>query len=760
MKRRKFIQYFRNISGAAFVGIPPVALYRNHQSESSFGKEDNTRVTPERMRPETGKIFSELRHYNGKPTVFVNGKPYFPMAFISYYPKQFRYKRIRESGIRFFSLSITLGDRFVAAYRKGKVRLDKKGIWDSPDQIDINLLDMSVNEILDVAPDAFIFPRVFCDSPGWWDSFHPAETSRTNDGLPLRQSFSSLIWRKETAEVLRKIVRHISQSSYADRIIGIHVTAGETEESAHHDWSGCVDYSLAAQRNFRHWLLRKYNRDERLIETLFNQKIDQISIPSPELREKAEFGNFYDPQKSGLIIDYNIFKGEEVVESLDFLCKAVKEESNGSLLTGVFYGYTLVEWRDHLALSLLLKSPYIDFLSSTNGGGKKTIIGEHDMHFLTETDSIQKSNKLFYYEADTRTCMSRWISELQPDVDPYHEYDSEGWLGPETIEKSLELLKAVFSRVICTGSANWWFDLWGGWYDNEKILNLFSGMQKVGDESIHLPRGSVSQVCVIVQEKALLYYATASRKTTWIGQQMSQIGKLGAPYDIYLFDDILHMDFSKYKTIIFLNTFLLSNVERLAISQKCMCDNRYLLWLYTPGMIGDKIAVSNVASLVNMDVNYDDNHIESEINVKLPDRELTYTGAKVSPFLYIKSGSDHIYGWTKDEFAVLGEKKEKDYSTVLACAPPVPWQVIQYYAMKAGVHIYSTEGDVVYANQSYLSVSSLTAGKKKISLPEKCQLVEFPGNGNTANFNKEHEIDFLANSCHFFKIVKKGSLPK
>ncbi len=48
-----------------------------------------------------GKVVCELKQYNGKPTVFVNGKPYFPMAFLSYFPKQFRYKNMRESGIRF-----------------------------------------------------------------------------------------------------------------------------------------------------------------------------------------------------------------------------------------------------------------------------------------------------------------------------------------------------------------------------------------------------------------------------------------------------------------------------------------------------------------------------------------------------------------------------------------------------------------------------------------------------------------------------------
>ncbi|MCE5345555.1 MAG: beta-galactosidase [Bacteroidales bacterium] len=755
MRRRKFINHVKNLGGAAIVSMYPASLYGDTLLQAASGKDDTKSASPDNDNIEKGKVFSEVKQFNGKPTLFVNGKPYFPMAFISYYPKLFRYKNMRESGMRFFSLSITLGDRFVAAYRKGKVRLDKKGIWDGPDKIDYDLFDKSINEILEVAPDAFIFPRIFCDSPSWWDSFHPSETSRTYEGLPLRQSFSSIVWRNETAEVLRKIVRHISESPYADRIIGIHVTAGETEEAAHHDWLGSVDYSLAAQKKFRQWLLMKYNNDENKIETLFNIGFDQIRIPSPEERGKAEFGDFYDPVKSGLVIDYNIFKAEEIVESIGFLCQAVKKESIGSLLTGVFYGYTLVEWRDHLALSLLLHSPYIDFLSSTNGGGKGTRIGEHDMHFLTETNSLQKANKLFYYEADTRTCMSKWISEMQPDVDPYHEYDTEGWLGPETVEKSLELLKAVFSRVICTGSANWWFDLWGGWYDHEKILNLFSKMQKIGDESLNLPRGSVSQVCVIVGEKSLLYYATASRKSTWIGQQMSQVGKLGTPYDIYLLEDLKDLDISKYRMFIFLNTFLIKGEEREIINRKCMTDNRVLLWLYAPGMINDKISITNVSSFMDMEIGFEEKLSGSEIDVKLPGKEIVYNGANVSPFLYIKGNADTILGRTKDGYSVLGEKKGNGYSNVLACVPPVPWQVIQYFAIKSGVHIYSKEGDIVYANQSYLSVSALVSGKREILLPGKFRLQELLGNRTEYKPCREHKVFFPAESCKFFRISKK-----
>lgn len=750
MLRRSFIKNVSGAGGALVAGVVPLAAAKPDDSPAERFSSHVLQNAANGKRK--GRAVSEVRQYNGKPTVFVNGKACFPMAYLSYYPAQFRYENLYKSNVGFFSLSVSLGDRFVAAYRNGRVKPEKMGIWDGPDHINFGQLDQSILEILKVAPDAYIFPRIFCDSPSWWDSAHPSETSRTFDGLSLRQSFSSLVWRNDTVDVLRQIVRHLSEAQYADRIIGIHVSVGETEESVHHDWLGAADYSIAAQKQFREWLIERYGSEEN-IQAIFKKKPDELMVPSPEDRSHADFGRFYDPEKSSFVMAYNTFKCEEVVDVLECLCRAVKEESHKELLTGVFFGYTLVEWRDHLALSLLLKSPYIDFLSNTNGAGRLTQLGVRDMHFLSETDSIHKANKLFYYEADTRTCMSKWISQLRPDVDPYHEYDLANWLGPETIQGTLQLLKAVFSRVICTGSVNWWFDLWGGWYDHPKILALFSEMQKIGVESIHLPRQSVSEVCVIVSEKSLLYFATATRTSSWIHQQMEQIGRIGAPYDIYLLKDLKDIDLSRYKMLIFLNALALSDDEISIIRERCMGNGRILLWLYGAAIFDNSISIARMSSFLEMEIGYREIEGSFSVDVSLDNEKFSYKSAEVSPLLYIKSGATSIYGETPDNEAVMAEKKSSLFSNILACLPPLPWQLIQCFAIRANVHIYSDSGDVVYANQSYLSISAAKSGKRVVRLPKRAGLRELLESGsNELSSNQQHEIEFTEHSCKFFQL--------
>ena len=121
------------------IGSAPLICYGETSLRSSVSSEPVSNCS---FPLDSGLSGSYVKVYNGKPTMFTGNHPSFPMAYISYYPEQSRYEKMYQSGTRFFSLSITLGDGFYGAYRNGKVRLDKKGVWDAPGTIDYTLIEI------------------------------------------------------------------------------------------------------------------------------------------------------------------------------------------------------------------------------------------------------------------------------------------------------------------------------------------------------------------------------------------------------------------------------------------------------------------------------------------------------------------------------------------------------------------------------------------------------------------------------------------
>lgn len=697
-----------------------------------------------------GAVVCQIRPYHDRPTMFLNGQPRFPMAFLSYYPQPARYRQMGEHGVHVYSLSLTLTDKWINRTTQ-RVRHNTPGIWRGPDDVDWAVVEASLREILQADPQAYIFPRIFCDSPAWWDAVHPEEVRSVAPDRPLRQSLSSKAWREETAAVLRRIVRSVADSPYGNRVIGYMIGVGDTEELADRD-----DFSPPAQRSFRRWIEARSGRNDAT-----------LAIPSATEQRTAVVGNFLDPERSRLVIDYRQFQAEETVDAAIALCRAVKEASGGRLMTGVFYGYTrILPDSGHLALRRLLDSDAVDFVSnpySTGGPQSHLTVGNSDYRNFTEVDAVQKAGKLFYAETDLRTSLSRWISQTRPDIDPLGEYKHDGWLGPPTIADSRRLMKAVFAKVLIGGSANWWFDLWGGWYDDKQFGELFARMQAVGDASLQRPRQSVAQIAVVLDERAYRYLpagvAQWGGRFAWIDAQLEQLGRVGAPYDFYLLDDLRNLDLSRYRMIVFLNAFALSDDDRQTIERRVMGENRWLLWLYAPGLIRDKLAVENVSSLLGMEFQMTASHAAAKIAVTLPEGTASYEGAAVAPFLSVKQGADVASGRTPEGELVVAEKAGPACRQVFVGMPPLPWAVLQHYARQAGVHLYGTSGEVVFANASYVAISTAEPGRRTLRLPKKAALRELlvleedhaaplPSQAKT-----EFEIDGAAHACRLFEIV-------
>ena len=697
-----------------------------------------------------GKVSCEIKPCTGRPTLFFNGAPRFPMAFTSYYPQPFRYKNMADHGVHTYVVILTLTDKWLGGDKP--VKWNTRGLWRGQDTIDYSVIEKSLQEVLDADPQAIVLLRIFCDSPAWWDLLHPEETD--GGGKPgsqgLRQSFSSVRWRNDTAVALKNIVRFVSSSKFGGHVLGYMLTVGDTEEAAR----GC-DETVCAQKRFREWLFERYGKDEKTVQRLFGKSLEAISIPSAAQRSAGDCGHFLDPQKSQLVIDYRQFHSDQIVESILALCKAVKEASGGRMITGTFYGYTRL-WPDtgHLALRRLLNSKDIDFVTTAGATS------------ATETDSVLKAGKLFYSEIDTHTSLCQWISKTRPDIDPQGCYNEARWFGPPTIADSLRDLKKVFAKNLVHGWANWWFDLWGGWYDDEAFLRLFAEAQRVGDESIHLSRKSVAQVAVVLDENSFRYlpYGVAQRggKFAWIAAQMGAVGNIGAPHDFYLLDDLKDLDLSPYRMIVFLNAFVLSEDQRCFIRDRCMTDNRLLVWVYAPGLIKERLSVDNISSLLGMKVQMDSAIPKSRVVVKVGGKPIAYDGAEVSPLFHVTGGADACPGRTPDNRVVVAEKRTPNCRNVFVAVPPLPWIPLQQYAREAGVHIYDELSDTIFANENYLAITVWNAGPRTIRLPKKAALQELlvvgqgestVGKGPYFPADTTFTLDFTNRTCRIFRVL-------
>ena len=69
----------------------------------------------------------------------------------------------------------------------------------------------------------------------------------------------------------------------------------------------------------------------------------------------------------------------------------------------------------------------------------------------------------------------------------------------------------------------------------------------------------------------------------------------------------------------------------------------------------------------------------------------------------------------------MGVKVFPEWTSIFISAPNVPAPVLRGLARFAGVHLYSEEGDVLYASPQLLGVHTVSGGNRTFKLPCKVQ---------------------------------------
>jgi hypothetical protein len=175
------------------------------------------------------------------------------------------------------------------------------------------------------------------------------------------------------------------------------------------------------------------------------------------------------------------------------LCMEGKRITDGKKLMGVFYGNISICTTElsHNSMNLLLQCDEIDFFASpfcyTDNRGPA-----HDWPFQATLESAHLHGKPWFVEADVRTFLSRPISQCMPYANPEvnKAYDGPVWLGPDTVEGSLGDMLKAFSRILTHNAALWWFDMWGGWYDHEALMDFHRWAYPFYENIVHNGRAT------------------------------------------------------------------------------------------------------------------------------------------------------------------------------------------------------------------------------------------------------------------------------
>ena len=586
-------------------------------------------------------------------------EPSRPLAFAyrSFWPEFEAMRQFKEAGVNTVCIFAANTDNSL-----GKPYSKYPPVWRWFGTYDFASLDKQYDDVLAINSNAVFICMVDLNTPVWLQrqlsmQGHSAECESFT---MLSCACANPAWRKATGEYLEAVVKHM-EARYGDRVKAYLLASGQTDE-----W---MDYSrgVAGRAKTQAWQawLKSHGKAE-------------APVPALERVDRVSFENLIrDPATEQDVIDYAQFTGDTVADTVLGFAAKTRALIPKHRQIGMFFGYILelthsrMVWSGHLEYERLYASPDIDFFISPGTYSDRPMGGGSG--FMVPNGTRVLNGKGFLHEIDHRT--PTYNCKLD-------EFVAIGWMVPWKDQAQTDAgLKREFSLAIINQASLWCFDMWGGVFKTPETLKVVEQSKRLWDQYATVPLKGRAEVALVVDPQSARYLNDQHASISQIYQgTRNKLNRLGAPFEVFSFNDLPRADLSQYKVFVFPGLFEITPEKMATLKRYVLNRNRSVLFVYAPGISdGKTLDVARV-------------------------KELTGAEFKTPGVSVVQRD-----GW-KSVYAA-------DYMDVTP-------QMLKKIAAEAGVTIYCEDAVPVFANERLVAIHMAQGGEKTITLPCACRQVK------------------------------------
>ncbi len=649
---------------------------------------------------------SEIIIENNTAKVQIDGKSHQFSGYRSFHPKAKHVKEFADVAVEFFNV---FPSGIMTALENRTVPYSQYGpVWVGEGEYNWDNLKKQTDVFCENAPDGYVVLMIHLDPPDWF-------CEKYDDVIDTWGSFiegaGSERWKREAVKYAKALIEK-TEELMPGRVYGYQIMCGGTTEW----YTMYLEKALDTPSPLHLKTYREWCNDE------------TAEIPTFKEFMSEDDGVFVTDEK---VIRYRRFHNEKTAEIVLYFAEKVKEMCDDTKVVSAFYGYmgldaiTTVRCASCGAYDIF-KSDKVDIIPCPASYSFRKRYSTSA--FRIPVDSITLHNKLYVHEIDAQTYVLK-----KKNIKPIHMPEIDDTF--ETIEESASYLRREIGMVLAKGQGYWIFDMMGGWYSDDEMMEEAEKVRKLSEESAKLSNERIAEVALFIDSESNYYVGNDKLSYNGLELQFRDLNLSGFPWDMYLTDDLCEdsFDFDQYKLYIFPSLYAVRPHIKKAI-EKLRRMGKNILFMHATGYISEN---DNLENFTGMELHKckqssaksktkNGNEIDFTDEIPVFGDVHEHTSNNMEPYYYIDNPDIEIAEFIESNKTSVGIKKRADGSfDAYSAISPINGDVLAKIADEAGVFKYVDDGNVIYANGSIITLYSFKKQNMKLSWKNKVKIKEY-----------------------------------